>query len=232
MRPLSVVVHGESGTGKSWFADTAPGPRLVLDAEGGSRFTPSQPKQYWEPQQGPPPQVEGDGTVIVQVRDFGMMANVFDWLNSGQHNFQSVIMDSVTELQKRCIDALVGTSQMRIQDFGALLREMELLVRKFRDLHMHPTNPIPVAVLITTTKMDDKGTYRPHVQGQLNLSLPYFVDVVGYLHTSANAETGAMERKLLVTSVPGFIAKDRTNRLGYEVTSPNIATMLTQIYGG
>lgn len=232
MQPLSVVVHGESGSGKSWFADTAPGPRLVLDAEGGSRFTPSQPKTYWDPTTGPPPQGTGDGTTIVMIRDFNTMSLVFDWLHSGQHDFQSVIMDSVTELQKRCIDAMVGSSQMRIQDFGALLREMELLIRKFRDLHMHPTNPIPVVVLITTTKLDNEGTYRPHVQGQLNLSLPYFVDVVGYLHTQSNAETGQMERKLLVSSIPGWIAKDRTDRLGYEVVSPNITTMLTQIYGG
>lgn len=230
MQPLSIVVHGESGSGKSWFADTSPGPRLILDAEGGSRFTPSQPKVYWDPIAGPPPQ--GQGTVIVMVRDFNTMSTVFDWLNSGQHDFQSVVLDSVTELQKRCIDALVGTSQMRIQDFGALLREMEALIRKFRDLHMHATNPIPVVVLITTTKMDNQGTFRPHVQGQLNLSLPYFVDVVGYLHSGLNGETGQMERKLLVTSIPGFIAKDRTNRLGYEVINPNIETMLTQIYGG
>lgn len=230
MQPLSIVVHGESGSGKSWFADTAPGPRLILDAEGGSRFTPSQPKVFWDPNTGPPP--TGQETVIVMVRDFQMMSLVFQWLNSGQHDFQSVIMDSVTELQKRCIDALVGTSQMRIQDFGALLREMELLVRQFRDLHMHPTNPIPVVVLITTTKMDDKGTYRPHVQGQLNLSLPYFVDVVGYLHTEHNTETAQIERRMLVTDVPGFTAKDRTNRLGYEVIEPDISQMLAQIYGG
>jgi hypothetical protein len=230
MQPLSIVVHGESGSGKSWFADTVPGPRLVLDAEGGSRFTPSQPKVFWDPTQGPPP-LDAE-TVIVMVRDFSTMSLVFQWLNSGQHNFKSVIMDSVTELQKRCIDAIVGTSQMRIQDFGQLLRDMEYLIRQFRDLHMHPTNPIPVAVLITTTKMDDKGTFRPHVQGQLNLSLPYFVDVVGYLHVGNNTETGQMERKLLVSGVPGFIAKDRTNRLGYEVIDPNVSTMLTQIYGG
>jgi hypothetical protein len=64
------------------------------------------------------------------------------------------------------------------------------------------------------------------------LSLPYFVDVVGYLHTQNNAETGQLERKLLVTGIPGFIAKDRTNMLGYEVADPNVSTMLTQIYGG
>ena len=229
MQPLSLVIHGESGTGKSWLGDTSPSPRLILDAEGGSRFTPSQPKVYWDPITGPPP--VGQETVIVMVRDFGTMSYVFQWLNAGQHDFKSIVLDSVTELQKRCIDAIVGTSQMRLQDFGELLREMETLIRQFRDLHMHPVNPIPVSVLITTTKQDQSSTFRPHVQGQLALSLPYFVDVVGYLYNKPNPETQQMDRALLVTSTPGFIAKDRTDRLGHELINPNIVDMVTAVYG-
>lgn len=229
MRPLSVVVHGESGTGKSWFADTAPAPRLILDAEGGSRFTPSQPKVYWDPMTEPPPL--GQETVVVMTRDFPMLARVFEWLNSGQHDFESVVLDSVTEIQKRCIDNVTGTEQMRIQDWGTVLREMEILVRRFRDLWMHPVRPIPVQVFITTTKIDDKGVFRPHVQGQLSLSLPYFVDVVGYLYTQSDPEAGGLKRHLLTDAAPGFIAKDRTDRLGYEIVDPSIATMLDTVYG-
>ena len=193
MRPLSVVVHGESGTGKSWFADTAPAPRLILDAEGGSRFTPSQPKVYWDPMSGAPPR--GQETVVVMTRDFPVMSQVYAWLNSGEHDFQSVVLDSVTEIQKRCIDNVTGTEQMRIQDWGTVLREMEILVRQFRDLWMHPIRPIPVGVFITTTKVDDKGVFRPHVQGQLALSLPYFVDVVGYIYTQSHATCSRRQRQ-------------------------------------
>lgn len=231
MRPLSTVIHAESGVGKSWLADTAPAPRLILDAEGGSKFTPSQPKVFWDPRTGPPPL--GAETVIVLVRDFQTMQLAYQWLNSGQHDFVSVVLDSVTELQKRCKDAIKameGAGGFRIQDWGTLLDDMELLVRQFRDLWMHPVKPVPVTVFITTTAMDDKGMYRPHVQGGLKLSLPYFVDVVGYLY-AATSETGDLERRLLVQPSPGFIAKDRTDRLGYEVANPNIITMLDAIYG-
>ena len=52
---FTAVIHGESGAGKSQLADTIPGPRLILDAEGGSEFTPSWPKQIWNPDvYGPP----------------------------------------------------------------------------------------------------------------------------------------------------------------------------------
>lgn len=226
--PLSVVVHAESGAGKSWFADTAPAPRLILDAEGGSRFTPSQ-KTVWDPMVGPPPQ--GTDTTVVYVRNFQMMTQAHAWLQSGQHDFNSVCLDSVTELQKRCKDAIAPGGGMRIQDWGTLLDDMELLVRQIRDLWMHPIRPVPVAVFITTTKVDDKGTYRPHVQGALNLSLPYFVDVVGYLYPLPDTETGVMRRHLLVQNSPGFIAKDRTDRLGVDVIDPDLRRMLVQIYG-
>lgn len=226
--PLSIVVHGESGVGKSWFGDTAPAPRLILDAEGGSRFTPSH-KTVWDPMASEPP--AGTDTTVVYIRDFAQMSQVYAWLNSGQHDYNSVVLDSITELQKRCKDNLVGTSSMRIQDWGDLLTEMETLVRNVRDMWMHPVKPIPVSVLITTTKLDERGTYRPHVQGSLNLSMPYFVDVVGYLYTQQNAEIQGLRRHLLVQNVPGFIAKDRTDRLGHEVIDPDISKMLVQIYG-
>jgi len=165
------------------------------------------------------------------VRDFPTLALVFDRLNTGDHDFVSVCMDSVTEIQKRCIDNVTGTEQMRIQDWGTVLREMEILVRRFRDLWMHTINPIPVTVFITTTKIDEKGVFRPHVQGQLALSLPYFVDVVGYLYTQSDPEAGGLKRHLLTQAAPGFIAKDRTDRLGYEIVDPSIANMLDSIYG-
>lgn len=228
MYPLSTVIHGESGAGKSWLGDTTPGPRLILDAEGGSRFTKSE-KTTWDPMLGEPP--KGTDTTIVYIRDFQQMMMAYQWLESGQHDFQSVVLDSVTELQKRCKDAIkAGSTGMRIQDWGTLLDEMELLIRRIRDLWMHPVTPVPVTCFITTTKMDERNTYRPHVQGALNLSMPYFVDVVGYLHTVPN-EGGGLRRHLLVANAPGFIAKDRTDRLGFEVVEPDIKEMLVQIYG-
>lgn len=232
MRPLSTTVHAESGVGKSWFADTGPAPRLILDAEGGSKFTPSGPKVFWDPITGPPPLQQE--TIVVMVRNFNDMVYSYQWLNSGQHDIQSVALDSITELQKRCKDAIrtaESVAQFRIQDWGTLLDDMELLVRQFRDLWMHPVNPVPVTTFIATTQRDDDGVYRPDVQGKLRLSLPYFTDVVGFLYPEMNPETQKMDRKMLVQPAPGYIAKDRTDRLGTVLVNPSITTMQDMIYG-
>jgi hypothetical protein len=226
MQSLTLLVHGESGVGKSWLGDTVPGPRLIIDAEGGSTFTPSE-KVYWDSQTGAPP--EGHDSVVTLVRDFTTLQRIFQWLNSGQHPFKSVVLDSLTEIQKRCMDVIAGTNQPTQQNWGQLLRDMETLVRQFRDLKMHPLRPLEVVMFITTSK-PDSGKLRPHVQGQLMLTLPQYVDVVGYMYVQPDA-AGQLARILMVQPYPGFVAKDRTSKLDPYVQNPNVGQMMEVIYG-
>lgn len=231
---LSLVVHGESGVGKSWLGDTTPAPRLVLDAEGGSRFTNSRKYRVpdgkgWDGKSAPPVWDGTWDTCAVTTRDFATIATVFQWLASGQHPFRSVTLDSLTEIQKRCLDAVAGVNQPTQQDWGELLRKMEKLVRDFRDLTLHPTKPLEAVVIICVTSTKE-GRAKPHVQGQLAVTLPYFVDVVGYLFVQAD-EHNQPVRRLAVQPLGPYDAKDRTNRLGLVVDHPNVETMLARVYG-
>lgn len=181
--------------------------------------------------QQPPPVEDGTWeTAIAFIRNFEDMTRVFQWLNSGQHPFRGCSLDSLTEIQKRCLDAIAGTNQPTQQDWGALLRQMEGLVRQFRDLTMHPTKPLEAVVFVTTTQVDDKGWTRPHVQGQLRLTLPYFVDVVGYMFATADPN-GGLQRQLMVQPYQQYVCKDRTARLQPIIANPNIERMLEDIYG-
>jgi len=230
MMGFSLLVHGQSKSGKSYLADTAPGPRLVLDAEGGAstRFTPSR-KVVWDPQSDQPPTADGTwDTCVVYVRSFIDVQRAYDWLNSGKHPFKSVVIDSLSETQQRCVDALVGSDQMKTQDWGELLRKMSTLVRSYRDLIIHPTNPLQVVAFIAMTR-DIDGVKRPYVQGQLSSTLPYYVDVCAYLWTDL-AEDGSQHRRLLCTPHPQFEAGDRTGKLSTVLEEPSIETMLGMIY--
>ena len=42
---LKALVHGDSGVGKSWLGASTPGPRLILDVEGGSHFAKAKDKE-------------------------------------------------------------------------------------------------------------------------------------------------------------------------------------------
>lgn len=226
-----MIVHGDSKVGKSWLGDTAPAPRLCLDAEGGVDWTPSR-KTMWDPMAAPPPVNDGTwDTCIVRIHNFQILETVRQWIKSGQHPFKSVIMDSVSEVQQRCIDAIAGADPMRTQDWGELLRKMSVLVREFRDYTMHPTNPLEAVVIIAMSKQDQNGKWKPDAQGQLYNKLPYYYDLIGYLFIQT-LDDGTKLRRLLCEPHPQFEAGERLGgRLPGVVDDPNVVRMLDTIYG-
>lgn len=244
-RVFSLLVHGESKVGKTWLGNTTPAPRLILDAEGGINWVPGS-KIWWEPSlqgnaehtvYGAPPAVGIAGhdgtpweTCVVKVRDYQTVVTVYQWLASGQHPFESVVVDSISEIQKRLKDNIGALDQWTQQMWGQLLAGMEKLVRDFRDLRDHPTKPVQAVVLIAMTKQID-GKFRPFVQGALATSLPFFIDVIGYLFVQT-LEDGTQIRRLLVSPNPDYEAGERVGgRLGLVVDNPNVVTMIEQIYG-
>lgn len=230
-RRLSFIVHGDSKIGKTWLADTAPAPRLCLDAEGGVDWTPSR-KIEWNPMTERCPTYDGTwDTCIVRVQDFAMVEQVKVWLVSGMHPFRSVIIDSISEVQQRCIDAIAGANQMTTPNWGELLRKMAKLVREMRDLTLHPTNPLTAVVLVAMTKQTQSGKWIPYAQGQLATTLPYYFDLVGYLFLQT-LDDGTKMRRLLVSPHDLYEAGERLGgRLGQVVDDPNIVTMMDTVYG-
>jgi hypothetical protein len=227
---LTLLVHGEAGAGKSWLGDTAPGPRLILDAEGRAKYLPSQPKVLWDPRAGAPPRYDGTWeTCVVIVPDYQTMELVYRWLQSGQHDFVSVVCDSLMEVQKRLIDRVAGSAQLDQQDWGEVFRELEKLARDYRDLVIQQSNPTRCVVFTTGSIEDKAGKWRPMLQGKLAKSLPYLVDTVGYLYTAYTPEAG-VTRQMLVAPLPTAVAKDGTNELpSPTVPSPHIGQLFAQV---
>lgn len=222
---LSFLIHGPSKSGKSWLANTAPGPRLVLDAEGNTRFLRGR-KTEWKNTFEPPPADDGTwDTCVVYIRDFTTLSHVYQWLSAGKHPFRSIILDSLTEVQQKCVDMIAGVEAMRIQDYGELARKVSSLVRQYRDLLVHPTNPLDAVVYTAQTKQNQDGKWFPFVQGQLATSLPYYVDLVGYLKAEIKEEDG-FTNYLLTKPHIAFEAGDRTGIFPQYITNPNIADML------
>lgn len=229
----TALIHGESKVGKSWLGDTVPAPRLILDAEGRAKYTPSRPKVYWNPREGGPPRYDGTWeTCIATVPDYETMSLVYPWLRSGQHDFKSCTVDSLMEIQKRRIDQEVGVNTLKIQDWGDLLRELESLIRRYRDLTMVDNNTLSVVVFIVGTTLVD-GVQRPLLQGALRNTVPYYLDTIGYLYKTPQVNTdGSTEyiRSLLVDSQPGFTAGDGTGMLdGPVIYNPNFTDMYNLI---
>ena len=238
-RSLTIMVHGESKVGKSTFAVTAPYPRLMLDVEGGHRFLPINVK-YWDPIREEPPVADGTwDTVVVQVRDYDVVMKAFQWLQSGKHQFKSLIIDSISELQVKCMDNIAGTEQMKMQQWGELLRHMGALLRDLRDLTMHPTQPLEAIVLTAMSRKGQDGVYRPYLQGQLAIQAPYFYDILGAITVETVPNPDPMQppykvRRMYVERTPEYEAGERVQgRLGKVVEQENlgIERMLDMVFG-
>lgn len=236
LETLSILIHAASKMGKTTLSSTAPKPMLILDAEGGSKFLPGK-KVTWDPMVSGPPAWDGVWEYcIVTVRDFDTMKRCYDWLAHGGHNFQSLSIDSISEVQRRCKAALVGTEQMKMQEWGQLLTLMDNTIRGFRDLTLHPTCPIRVVIFIAETRENSKGKWIPYMQGQITIALPYWMDIVGYLFvqdvpTDDPLNPVVQMRRLLISPSEGFEAGERVQgRLGKVVDEPNITEMLATVY--
>lgn len=237
MKPaISIVAHGASGVGKSRFAATAPAPRLIIDAENGSRFTPGR-KTSWNYWTDPPPVADGTwDTVLVNPREWRDVERILDWLESGQHPFVSVILDSMTEIQKRLIDMISGVEQVKQAEWGEIWRRGDDFARKLRDLIMDSANkPLEVMVILALTEEDSKSKiWRPALSGKLAQYLGSHADLTAYMYVEQNFANGnVVEYKMLISKTQFIEARDRTGVLvehfGSVVSGVGIPEMLAII---
>ena len=232
---LKVLVYGRPGVGKTYFAGTAEddprtAPVLFADVEGGV-LTISH---------------RGEALDVFRINDFGDdLEALFGFLSSGQHEYKSVVIDSLTELQKASMRGImrkaIQTQPGRdpdspmLQEWGKNLEQVRRVVRAFRDLPIH----VIMTALEVESKDDRTGevTVSPSLSGKLASEVSGFFDIVGRLHTVAASSRDAegnrqvtVTRRLLVSSTTKFIAKDRSGRLGIEVENPTIPMLLEQVF--
>jgi len=238
-RSLTMMVYGESKVGKSTFAVTAPYPRLMLDVEGGHRFLPINVK-YWDPMSEEPPKADGTwDTCVVLVHDYDTVLKAYQWLQAGQHQFKSLIIDSISELQVKLFDKIAGTDALKMQQWGEILRHMGSLLRDLRDLTMHPIAPLEAIVLTAMASPDREGRFHPYLQGQLRVQAPYFYDILGAISVESFPNPDPMKppykvRRMYVERTDKYEAGERVQgRLGPIVEQENLGVerMLDLVFG-
>jgi hypothetical protein len=198
---LTILVHAPQKSGKSSLGDSAGPdmrPTLIVDVETASFWTPSR-KVYWDPKRETMPTWPQDpraldpsgywDTCIVVIHDYQDLHSLLKTLMLGQHPFNAISMDSVTEIQQRIMNAVAGTKQMQRDDWGMLLRQINKLIRDYRDLLTHPTRPIWALTYICGTHWDYKvGKWRPLLQGASQDYAPYVPDLTGWIEVYPNGE--------------------------------------------
>jgi hypothetical protein len=225
-----MLIYGDSGVGKTSLAGSADAvadlrPCLMIDMEGG---TESLVRTY--------PNVEQ-----VRVTSWDEMQQVYDELLRGKHGYATVLIDSLTEIQKfnmyNIMEELVADKPEReidvpsMREWGRNLEQMRRFVRAFRDL--------PMNSIFTALKKDEKNektgmvTTGPSLSGKMAGEVAAFLDIVSYYYTKEVAGDNGPEQKRLLLSAKTetIIAKDRTQSLPMVMEAPTMADIFAAIHG-
>jgi hypothetical protein len=139
----------------------------------------------------------------------------------------------------KLFDKLAGNEQVKMQQWGEVLRKMGGLLRDLRDLTMHPTAPLEAIVLTAMERADKDGLKHPYLQGQLAIQAPYFYDILGAITVEQFPHPDPTQppykvRRMYVERTREYEAGERVQgRLGSIVEQDNLSVdrMLDMVYG-
>ena len=191
---LNMLVYGASGTGKTVFAATSPTP-LFLDMEGGLLSVAGRVDR-------------------AEIKSFGDLKEAYRYLKAGEHKYATVVLDSLTELEKIVMGAVLaeaGCEVPRHGEWNLWTTRMRDIVRAFRDLPMN----VVMTALEAEIKDEVSGAVmkRPAMPGRFGFELAGYFDLVLYLSLEREAESGTPVRHVRTVGDERLVAKDRFGKL-------------------
>jgi hypothetical protein len=190
---LSIGVHAYPKMGKSSLGVSGPRPCALIDSEVAGIWTPGR-KIYWDPARSTVPRWGGPGDweiCDIPVQSIDTLFAVQNVLASGQHPFNSISVDSVPAVAHRAMMAMAARRKMERDDWGQLLRDILQLIVGFKDLLVHPTNPVWSVVYVFPTHYDrNTRKMRPYLQGQSADLVPYQFDLMGTMYVQGTHPDG------------------------------------------
>ena len=227
---LNVMIYGDSGAGKTLLSGTSAfvpelSPVLFIDVEGGTHTL-----SHFE-----------DTADIDIVPDPGEdrtfrwtdVQKIYDALYKGNHPYKTVVIDSLTEMQKLAMSNILGSgAKVDIDAIGNLpefkewhtnTEQMRRMVRAFRDL---PMNTIFTALADdiadprTAKSENPKFQKVPSFTKRLRQEIPAFFDIVLYLYSKAVGPNNV--RWIQTDKDNNAVAKCRVYGVPRAIENPNM----------
>ena len=207
---VKMLVYGQAGAGKTSLIPTLPTP-IVLSAEGGLLSIKDANLPY------------------IEIGSMADLMEAYNWLLSpeGEH-YQSVALDSISEIAEVVLNAEKKTAKDPRQAYGAMQEQMADVIRAFRDLpgrHIYMS-----AKLEKSTDEMGRVLYAPSMPGnKTGQSLPYFFDEVLALRVEKDAD-GNTQRAMMCDSDGLWLAKDRSGKLA-AWEAPDLSEIIAKVGG-
>jgi hypothetical protein len=226
---INWLLYGHSGAGKTVIAGKLPGKVLILANEQGTISAKRQ----------------GSKAKVWLIRRWEDLVQAYEWLANNDHPFDWVVIDTVTEMQYKCIRwimrMVVAANPQRDEHIPAQgdhfkwQLAMKQMITDF--------NELPVNILWTAQEMvreDPEGEdiILPLIEGkdyQISAWACAQMDVVSHLALKKvkrkvnNEVVTGFKRVLTCNESPPIFAKDRYNVLGRTVDNPDIVELVQRI---
>jgi hypothetical protein len=239
------MIYGLPGSGKTHLAGTGVksrhlAPLLYVNAEAGSSTLIKLAIED-NIQIIPDPSAQGSIT-------WAQFVQVYDELDrqcyqgNDSPDFQTVVIDTGTELQKINMDSVMARTLSAhpdrdpdvpgLHDWGASTNAMRKYLRLYRDLPMNF-----IFLCHEQTERDNKGVMwkRPDLPGKLTNQVAGLFDQVMYLYTKEGdkgdeTKPSEIRRMLLTGALEGYVTKDRSGNLPLVVVEPNMNDIFELIH--
>ncbi|SRR6266496_3569781 len=220
---FNMMVYGDWGVGKTYLsgqADDVPEMRKVLfvDCEAGTLSLRDFPS-----------------IDVVRVTTWDELRQVLEELKVGKHPYQTVVLDSLTEIQKfnveQIMEDLVREKPDRdrditgLQEWNKSASQIRRFVRAYRDL---PMNTIFTALVRIDRDKMNRPIKMPALSGKLAMEIPGFFDYVFYY--SKEDIDGVPTRIMQTDRTSDIAAKSRIGKkytLPLKIGNPS----MQQLYG-
>lgn len=223
---VKMLVYGDPGVGKTVFSCS--GDRTIfIDVEGGSLSIQER--------------IKAKKVVRKRFDTFDEIEEFVRGLREKGSKADTLVIDSITELQKKLMDSIVAQHPevkrpygdgLTVGDWGYNTERMRRFIRMARDLDMN--------VIFTALAMDEKNEMTgavktlPKMSSKLSADVCGYVDIVGYLYvdnvTDEDGESVPV-RRMLVQPVGMYYAKDRSGALGNVIDNPTFPGIYNTIFG-
>jgi len=205
---VKFLVYAESGVGKTVFGASWPN-CLFLDMDFGMSSVKSE-------------------VMRVAIKEWSDLEDAYMFLAHGNHSFQTVVVDSLNEMQYVAMDHII-TSYPAIRrayndlasqsDYGKMLADFDKMVRKIRGLDLN------VVFIANVQKQEfETDIIQPQFVGKNTArNMARMMDVVGYLYKSDTGDP--VKTRVMVFDDARFVTKDRSSDLPPAVDNPTYSKL-------
>lgn len=221
---LKLLLYGRHGKGKTRIAGTAPKALIVDVNEKGTKS------------------IRRTDAEVFPVRRWEDITYVYWYLRSGEHEYETVVIDTITGMQDLCMKFVLGEAEDRdpnrplaMPEQRSWNRTSELMKRELLNYRNLPMNVIFIALERIITNDEDESQERvPYLSPAIRGTACASVDIIARVYQrevrvgkkGGKKEEKRWETRMLVGPHDEFESKDRTGSLPRIVRNPNVAEII------